>query len=111
MIAKHYSKVPLERESNADKAGIRWLIAEKEGATTFSMRMIEVEAGGSSPYHSHPWEHQVYISEGEADVTMGEEQEHLETGYTAFVPPGVKHTFKNNGKETLRMICVIPLKE
>lgn len=111
MLAKHYSQVLLERESNADKAGIRWLIGEKEGATNFAMRMIEVEAGGSSPYHSHPWEHEVYISEGAADVTVGEEEEHVEVGYIVYVPPDVKHTFKNTGASTLRMICCIPYKK
>ncbi|MEA1965323.1 MAG: hypothetical protein U9O41_09435 [Candidatus Aerophobetes bacterium] len=52
MVIKHYEDVPLDRESNGQKAGIRWLISRKDGAENFAMRMIEVEPGGPTPFHS-----------------------------------------------------------
>lgn len=111
MIAKHYKDVPLEREANAQKAGIRWLISKKEGAENFAMRMIEVEPGGSTPFHSHPWEHEVYVVEGESIVQILDEYQNIKEGYIVFVPSGIKHTFKNSGKKVMKMICVIPLEK
>ena len=111
MIAKHYKDVPLEREADGQKAGIRWLISKKEGAENFAMRMIEVEAGGSTPLHSHPWEHEVFVVEGESTVQILDEYQHIEKGYIVFIPSGLKHNFKNSGKKVMKMICSIPLKK
>ncbi len=111
MIVKYYKDVPLECESDADKAGIRWLLSRKDGAKNFAMRMIEVEPGGSTPFHSHPWEHEVYVVEGESVVRISDEHQHLREEYVVFVPSGIKHTFKNSGDKVLKMICVIPLKK
>lgn len=111
MIAKHYKEVPLERESDGQKAGIRWLLGKKDGAENFAMRMIEVEPSGATPFHSHDWEHEVYVVEGESIVTIADETQHVKEGYIVFVPTGIKHNFKNSGAKTLKMICVIPLKD
>lgn len=110
MLIKYYKDVPLERESDGEKAGIRWLLSRKDGAENFAMRMIEVELGGSTPFHSHPWEHEVYVVEGESIVRISDECQHVKEEYVVYVPPGAKHTFKNSGKKVLKMICVIPLK-
>ena len=111
MIVKYYKDVPLESDPNGKKAGIRWLLSKKDGAKNFAMRMIEVEPGGSTPLHSHPWEHEVYIVEGESKIKIGDEVRNVKEEHAVFVPSDVKHTFRNIGEKTLRMICVIPLKE
>ena len=45
----HYDEVELEpvTAEGAEKAQIRWLIAQKDGAPTFAMRMFEIELGVS----------------------------------------------------------------
>ena len=45
-------------------ARIRWLITHKEGAPTFSMRLITVDEGKSTPTHSHDYEHEIFVIEG-----------------------------------------------
>ena len=35
-----------------------------DGAPTFCMRVFDLEPGGSTPWHTHNWEHEVYILEG-----------------------------------------------
>jgi len=43
-------------------------------------------------------------------VAMGEQGEtKISSGSTVFVPPEEQHCFVNNGNETLRFICLIPL--
>ena len=46
------------------KLRVRWLITEDIGAINFAMRLFEMEPGGYSPLHSHPWEHEVYVLSG-----------------------------------------------
>jgi quercetin dioxygenase-like cupin family protein len=49
---------------------IRWLVSEKDGAPNFYLRMFRVEKGGYTPYHSHPYEHEVYVLSGSGIVKI-----------------------------------------
>ena len=42
----------------------REVITASDGAPHFCMRVFEVEPGSSTPSHSHPWEHEVFILSG-----------------------------------------------
>ncbi|MFP3903820.1 MAG: cupin, partial [Armatimonadota bacterium] len=45
----------------AEDVSIQWLVSEDNGgAPNFAMRRFVVEPGGSTPYHTHDWEHEVY---------------------------------------------------
>jgi quercetin dioxygenase-like cupin family protein len=88
---------------------VRWLWASPDGAPTFALRLIEVQPDASTPYHRHPYEHEVYILEGQARL-RGEAQEHsLGPGDTALVLPNELHQFVNTGPDKLYFLCAIPL--
>jgi quercetin dioxygenase-like cupin family protein len=95
-------------ETGAEKARIRWLITREDGAPTFAMREIEVDPGGRTPYHSHPWEHEAYVLEGTGVVAGKKGEIPLGPGSVVFVPGGEEHNFKNTGRGTLRFLCLIP---
>jgi len=95
-------------EPGAVGVRIRWLIAKGDGAPTFAMREIEVDPGGHTPYHSHPWEHEVYILEGTGVVAGKGTETPLGPGSVVFVPGGEEHNFVNTGRGTLRFLCLIP---
>jgi len=95
----------------AEGVRVRWLITEETGAPNFAMRQFTVEAGGSTPLHAHPWEHEAYILEGSGIVQGGEELEAFEAGDVVFVPPDELHQFKNTGEAELRFLCLIPLQK
>ena len=57
-----------DAEGGSTKLKVRWLITKETGAENFAMRLFEMEAGGNSPLHSHNWEHEVFILEGEGTV-------------------------------------------
>lgn len=86
----------------------RVLIGKSNGAENFVMRLFTLSAGGHSPLHAHPWEHEVYILSGESTVFTPEGEKIAGAGSYVFVPPNVKHQFKNTGKGNLEFICVIP---
>ena len=90
---------------------MRRVIAEKEGAENFVMRVFEVAPGGNTPLHTHDWEHEVFILRGTA-IVVGESGEHsAQKGDVVFVPGGEKHQFRNPGEDILEFICVIPMKK
>ena len=71
------------------------------------MRLFRVAPKGYTPYHTHPWEHEVYVLNGNG-VLVGETEEHaLETGTAVFVPADVKHRFRAGG-EGLAFLCCVP---
>ena len=109
MDVKRALSVPAEKSEGAKNTTIRWLWGKADGADKFALRLIEVAPGGSTPHHSHPYEHEVYVLEGKVRL-LGEAGEHLlEAGDTAFVRPSEVHQFVNPGDGVLRFLCGIPL--
>jgi quercetin dioxygenase-like cupin family protein len=89
---------------------IRWVISQKDGAPNFSMRIFEVKPGGYTPFHSHDWEHEVFIKEGEGTLVSNGKEIPFKTGDAIFIPPNEPHQFKNTSQKKLEFICLIPNK-
>ncbi len=87
---------------------IRWLITKEMGAERFAMRMFQVEPEGHTPLHSHEWEHEVFVLEGEGMVLGASGEEKIKHGDVIFMPAAERHQFKNTGEGTLRFLCLIP---
>jgi quercetin dioxygenase-like cupin family protein len=98
----------VESQKMLDGVTMRMVLGPDEGAPRFNMRIFEVQPGASTPYHSHWWEHEVYIISGKGAV-LDEKGEHsLEPGNAVLVPGGEKHHFINTGNEVLRFMCLVP---
>jgi quercetin dioxygenase-like cupin family protein len=95
----------------SSKLSVRWLITKDIGAPNFAMRLFEMGPGGHSPLHSHSWEHEVFILEGEGLVIGGGKEKKFKPEDVIFVPPNEKHQFRNNGTRTVKLICLVPLHE
>ena len=107
-----YTDVEAEdAEGGSSKLKVRWLITKETGAENFAMRLFELEAGGHSPFHSHPWEHEVFILEGEGLVVSEEKEVKFKAGDVIFLPPNEKHQLKNNSKKLVKFLCLIPYKQ
>lgn len=87
---------------------VRWLVGESDGAPNFAMRQFEVDAGGYTPKHSHPYEHEVFVLDGEGVVLEGDVEHPLRAGDVVFVRPDEVHQFRNTGKQPLRFLCMVP---
>ena len=90
---------------------VRWLITKDDDATNFAMRLFKIKPGGRSAQHSHSWEHEVYVLEGQGLVFCEDDETRIEPGYVVFIPPDVPHYFRNVGDEPLRFLCLIPYKK
>ena len=95
-------------DSGASNVKVRWLVTKDMGAPNFAMRLFEVKPDGYSPLHTHPWEHEVFILEGEGVLFNGEKATPFKPNDVVFVAPDEWHQFKNTGKQTLKFLCLIP---
>jgi quercetin dioxygenase-like cupin family protein len=86
----------------------RLLISPADGQTTFAMRRFTIGVGGHTPYHTHPWEHQVFVLSGSGEVRSADGATPVESGDYAFVPPMDEHQFVNTGDGPFEFICVVP---
>lgn len=87
----------------------REVINAADGAPNFCMRVFDVEPGSSTPFHSHQWEHEVFVLSGEGVVKSEGKETQIARDSVIFVEPNEQHCFLNSGKKPLRFICVIPL--
>ncbi|HEX3052789.1 MAG TPA: cupin domain-containing protein [Aggregatilineaceae bacterium] len=109
----HYSNVPAQvYGETAPGTSIRWLIDEEhDGAPVYALRMIEIEPGGHTPLHAHPYEHENFVVEGEGRVCIEGTWHALKPGDVAIVPGNSEHTYENTGSTTFKFLCGIPVKK
>jgi len=108
----HYTDVPGQVfGESAPGTTLRWLIDDDhDGAPTLSLRMVEIEPGGSSPRHEHPYEHENFVVDGVGKLLIADTWHDLKPGDVALVPPGILHQYVNAGDTTFRFLCGIPVK-
>lgn len=87
---------------------VRWLVGNAEGAPNFAMREFEVAPGGYTPRHSHPYEHEVFVLDGQGEVYHDDKAFPLRKGMVVYVAPDEVHQFRNNSNAPLRFLCLVP---
>lgn len=87
---------------------VRWLVGQPDGAPNFAMRQFEVAPGGYTPKHSHPYEHEVFVLEGEGIVLEGNTAHPLHAGDVIYVAPDDVHQFRNTGSRPMKFLCMVP---
>lgn len=110
MRTAKWNEIEGKRVTDPEAKGVtlRVLMGENVGAPTFTMRHFEIAPGGSTPYHSHPWEHQVYVLAGRGKARRKDGEDEIGPGSFVYVPPDEEHNFANAGEEPLTFLCVIP---
>jgi quercetin dioxygenase-like cupin family protein len=111
MIIRHYQEVKAERvtDAGAEKANVRWVIAEKDGVKNFFMRVFDIEPGGYTPLHHHPWDHEMFVCAGKGCVVNAGKKVSLTQGSVVFIPPNEEPQIKNMSQETFTFICLAPV--
>ncbi|PKK85204.1 MAG: hypothetical protein CVT48_06530 [Thermoplasmata archaeon HGW-Thermoplasmata-1] len=116
MFVKHQSDVkaePIDTTPGAKNGTIQWLINTPD-AENFAMRRFVIGKGGHSPYHSHGFEHEVFVVSGKGVLVNGERDDEeipLKSGSVVFVPGDEVHQFKNAGDDNFVFLCMVPLGE
>lgn len=112
MKIRNFHKVEKRDAYLREKAkgcSIRVAIAEEDGAETVAMRIHEIDPGGYTPMHAHPWEHAIYVIKGSGKVLDGKRECPLEKDDVLFVNKDQQHQIKNTGETALVLVSVIPI--
>ena len=110
MIVRHQSDVKAEKVVGEGVEGVtkRVLVSEADGAPNFIMRQFTIAPGGNTPYHTHDWEHVVYVLSGTGQVRKTDGACDLVAGSAVLVLPDEEHGFVNTGNTPLVFLCSIP---
>ncbi len=104
-----HEEVPLQDAGEGSRGvKVRWLITSETGAENFYMRLFEVSPRGSTPLHSHPWEHEVFVLKGTGLVRGGSAEKAFKKGDVIFILPAEQHQFSNPGSKPVQFLCLIP---
>jgi mannose-6-phosphate isomerase-like protein (cupin superfamily) len=78
---------------------------DKEGAPV-SACIVNAKRGDGPPLHTHPYVEVIFMLEGRATVTIGDDTPEVNAGAIAVVPANTPHRFVNCGDGVLRQIDV-----
>ncbi len=113
MIVKNKNKVTLKAVQDDSTRDVQMavLIGDEEGAPNFVMRRFELSPGGYTPYHTHDWEHVVYVLEGAGKLKGRNSDNILKPGASVLVSPNEEHQFRADDDAGLVFLCSIPKPE
>lgn len=106
----HYSALEAQKFDNDMVKGVtgRVAIGKNDGAPNFCMRIFTIDPGGFTPKHSHDWEHEILIHQGNGKLFKDGEYVDVKAGDIIFVPGNEEHQFKNESDAPFTFACLIP---
>ena len=112
MNIKHVAEVALQAvtQEGAEGVKVRRLISDPDGAEHFALRQFELEPGGHTPLHTHDWEHEIYVLDGQGIIQYEGQEYPLTSGNVLLVPANTQHQFRNTGQPPFRFLCIVPMK-
>lgn len=106
MYIKNYRELPVEN-TEVEGLTVRWGINKEQGATNFSMRLLELAPLKSTPLHQHDSEHEIFVLVGKGEVETPDQVYPIREGSVIYVAPNEVHKFNNTGASILRMIDAV----
>lgn len=97
--------IPLDGASNAQ---MQWIFSRYDGTATYSFRRFIMHPKGKIPEHSHPWEHIIYILEGEGFITEDGTEYRARSGHALYIKPNKLHGYENRNGNDFIFLCIIP---
>ena len=101
-------KAVVVRPGEGRRVGNVEFLARSADTPRFNLAVIEIQPHrGGPPIHAHAGEDDsFYILEGELTFTVEDEVVVAGAGTFVLVPPGLQHTFRNDGDTLVRMVNV-----
>lgn len=84
------------------------VLISAEQAPHFAMRRFRIEPGGAMPLHTNTVEHEQYVLAGEAEIVLGQETRHAQSGDVVFIPAGLQHAYTCLGEVPFEFLCLVP---
>lgn len=102
------TKAVLFEGNGASKVSKKSMLGPFNGWNDYVMRFFEIEPGGYTPKHKHPWPQYMFVVEGQGDLDLDGTIEPIEFGNAMYVPSNAEHQIVNPGQSNLKFICVVP---
>lgn len=80
-------------------------VGENHGAPV-SAYIVTAKPGQGPPLHTHPYVEIAFTVEGNATITVGDEEREVTAGGIVVIPENTPHRFVNSGNTLLRQIDV-----
>ena len=106
MYVKNYREIQAE-PTGVEGLTVRWAITASQGATNFSMRLLELAPMKSTPLHQHDSEHEIFVLVGRGNVETEEGEFPIRDGSVIYVGPNEIHRFNNTGADILRFVDAV----
>jgi quercetin dioxygenase-like cupin family protein len=106
MYIKNYRELPVE-QTGVDGLTVRWGINASQGASNFSMRLLELAPSKSTPMHQHDSEHEIFVLVGMGSVETEDNIFPIRDGSVIYIAPNEIHKFNNTGASILRMVDAV----
>jgi len=107
MAVRHVEEFPLEPVEGGKDVKRQVLIGPEE-APNFVMRRFVMKPGGGLLAHTNTVEHEQYVLRGRAKLGLGDNVLEVRKGDVVFVPAGVPHWYRAEGKEPFEILCMVP---
>ena len=112
MILRHADDFPAEEMKKPGFSGItvRYLVSAADENPRCALWLLEFAPGGSTDWHRHQEEHEMYLLEGEGVVVGDDKMKNpVRAGDVIYTLPCENHMIMNTGEGVLKMICAVPI--
>lgn len=107
MLHKKANETPSDEVFAGSDTSIQVLISDAE-APDFAMRRFAIKPGGGMPLHTNLVQHEQYVLQGRASVSIGNETIEVERDDVVYIPAGVPHSYESIGDEDFVFLCMVP---
>lgn len=114
-ILSRFDYAPFDESDPDDfRPSSRWAVlvdpAGDSAARVDDITLIveEIAPGDRIPLHTHPISEVIVILEGSAEVTLGDDTRHVDSGTVVFIPAGTPHGTRNVGTAPIRLHAMFP---
>ena len=98
----------IAREELMEYRSERSLVSRDQGATSLTIKEVELRPGWTGKLHIHPTDVAVMVMAGAVQMVLDDEVSTVRSGTTMLAPPGAPHKLVNNLWVPCRILLIYP---
>ena len=91
-----------------DRRSERFLVSRLEGATSLTIKEVELHPGWEGRLHTHPTDVAIMVMAGAVQIILDDELSTVRAGSTLLAPPGIPHKLINQLWVPVRVLVTYP---